>query len=174
MNTVLQISNSSRYVTQQSLRGHARSVQHLEASHAKRNAAALGKSSDKSVVEVSFTDQLGHLSVCAAHKGASRDLVNYAQSQTRKYIAVGNAQALSAQDRKRISAYFWAIIRKKAVTRNDSQEINQRIVLKTFVRTLQDQGRSSEDIAEQLVRNYASYAQPSVLDECLEALMVAS
>lgn len=120
---------------------------------------------------VSYTDQLDHLGMCALQKGASQVLVSYAQRQTRKYVAVCNSQNLSAHDRKRITAYFWAIVKRKAVTRNDSHEINQRVVLNTFVKTLQNQGRSSEDIADQLIKNYAEYAPQTIIDEYLTSLM---
>lgn len=119
-----------------------------------------------------FNAYLDEVAAGAREKGVSAELAGYAKQQTGSYLKMNRGE-LAPKDCKRIRAYFWAIVKKRAPKDKASADLNQRVILNVFVDTLKKGGRTSADIADELVRNYASVMKKEIIDEYLTVLHAA-
>ncbi|MDO5044476.1 MAG: hypothetical protein Q4E22_04175 [Coriobacteriia bacterium] len=109
----------------------------------------------------------------ALSQGVSKDLALYALKECKKYLSFSSKYTLNYKDQSRMYAYFFEIIKQKAPKNKKNSSYTQRVVLQVFVRTLMKSGRTNEDIAEELERNYSGSVNNDLLMEVREKLLAA-
>ena len=117
----------------------------------------------------SFASYLSYLKSIAQNKGVSCELSIYAQKESQKYLPFSSDHILTAGEKSRCYAYYFAVIKKHAPKEKNSSKYEQRGVLSTFISTLKKCGRCADDIVDEMFRNYGASLDKALLDEyCLK------
>ena len=107
---------------------------------------------------------LDHLESQALTRDISSDVAQTARAATDRAMRLLTG-ALSAQQQRRIEAYYWAVVSRRAVRRGQPARGAARVVVATVVSDLRESGRDGEAIWEQLERGWGDSVPRDVLEE---------
>lgn len=97
--------------------------------------------------------------------GVPGALSSQAAAITLRRFGAECAVPLNKRDEARIRAYFYAIVRRRAISSRgqDLRELRSRFLLSSIAADLMAAGRSGQEIFEEIARDYAASVEPATL-----------
>ena len=109
-------------------------------------------------------DVLAALVARARLRDVPTQVAEEARAATRRALG-GRGGPLTAQARRRASAYFSAVVRRRVWRRGNPPRAAARLVVESVVADLRATGRCGADIWDELQRGWAQRVPGDVLDE---------
>lgn len=101
----------------------------------------------------------------AMRKGVSESLARSALAITRRRLG-----SVASRSSRRAEAYFWAVVRRRAIRDRSTSELTGRLVLGAVVDDLRAAGRDAEGIRAELERGWRGSVSDAVLDDVARSL----
>jgi hypothetical protein len=111
-----------------------------------------------------FSDLLDSLVREAVARDVPVEVAEQARSATTRAVSAP-AGVVTSQMRRRVEAYFSAVVRRRVVRRSASPRAAARFVVAAVVEDLRSTGRSGADIWDELQRGWAQRVPGDVLEE---------
>lgn len=100
-----------------------------------------------------------------ARGDVAEEIAETASSAAARTFADFRGRILTAHDRRRVSAYFRAVVRRRLIRGRASRHAASRAVLHAVVADLRSAGCSSARIAEELARGWRGQVPDDLLEE---------
>jgi hypothetical protein len=105
----------------------------------------------------------------ALSRGVPREVAEAARQATSRGVRAPDGP-VTPQTRRRVEAYFSAVVRRKVVRRRATPRASARFVVASVVEDLRSTGRTGTDIWDELQRGWAQGIPGDVLEEYRLAL----
>lgn len=98
-------------------------------------------------------------------RGIPEDVVDAATSAVARAFPQFRGRVLSSGDRRRVAAYFDAVVRRRVIRGRAGRDAASRAVLRAVVADMQSVGCDAGRIAEELERGWRGQVPDEVLEE---------
>jgi hypothetical protein len=112
--------------------------------------------------ESSRSDAVGRLLDALAEDATGRGVPAPVADEARR-VAAGRFRAARRPSRPRVEAYFWGVIRRRAL-RGGASAMRQWLLMTSFVEELTAAGHAPSRVYEELRRVYGGMVEPCLLE----------
>ena len=112
--------------------------------------------------ESSRSDAVGRLLDTLAEDATGRGVPAPVADEARR-VAAGRFRAACRPSRPRVEAYFWGVIRRRAL-RGGASSMRQWLLMTSFVEELTAAGHAPSRVYEELRRVYGGMVEPGLLE----------